>query len=122
MLGFLRIIPAAIFAAGAAGFASAETLTAIPEQPLQAVLDRAQDGDVIELAPGEYKGAIRINRRVVLAGRSGAVLNGGGTGNVVTVTAPDVTIRGVTIQGSGHDLQTMDSGVFLEKTGATRGD
>ena len=95
---FLRIIPAAIFAAGAAGFASAETLTAITEQPLQAVLDRAQDGDVIELAPGEYKGAIRINRRVLLAGRSGAVLNGGGTGNVVTVTAPDVTIRGVTIQ------------------------
>ena len=116
MLCFLRIIPAAIFAAGAAGFASAETLKAVPEQPLQAVLDRAQDGDVIELAPGEYKGAIRIDRRVVLAGRPGAVLNGGGAGNVVTVTAPDVTIRGVTIRGSGHDLQTMDSGVFLEKT------
>jgi nitrous oxidase accessory protein len=32
------------------------------------------------------------------------------------VTAPDVTIRGVTIRGSGRDLQTMDSGVFLEKT------
>ena len=88
----------------------------MPEQPLQAVLDRAQDGDVIELAPGEYKGAIRIERRVVLSGRPGAVLDGGGAGNVVTVTAPDVTIRGVTIRGSGHDLETMDSGVFLEKT------
>ena len=116
MLCLLRIIPAAIFAAGAAGFASAETLKVAPEQPLQAVLDRAQDGDVIELAPGDYKGAIRIDRRVVLTGRSGAVLDGGGAGNVVTVTAPDVTVRGVTIRGSGHDLQTMDSGVFLEKT------
>ena len=55
MLCFLRIIPTVIFAAGAAGFASAETLKVVPEQPLQAVLDRAQDGDVIELAPGEYK-------------------------------------------------------------------
>ena len=80
------------------------------------MLDRAQDGDVIELAPGEYKGAIRIDRHVVLTGRPGAVLNGGGVGSVVTVTAPDVTIRGVTIRGSGQDLQTMDSGVFLEKT------
>ena len=85
-------------------------------QPLQAVLDRAQAGDVIELAPGDYKGAIRIDRHVVLTGRPGAVLDGGGAGNVVTVTAPDVTIRGVTIRGSGRDLQTMDLGVFLEKS------
>ena len=116
MLRFSRMVPAAIFAAGLPGFAAAETIKAAPEQPLQAVLDRAQDGDVIELAPAEYKGAIRIDRRVVLAGRPGSVLVGTGAGNVVTVTAPDVTIRGVTIRGSGHDLETMDSGVFLEKT------
>jgi nitrous oxidase accessory protein len=116
MLWFLRILPAAIVAAGVPGFAAAETLKAAPEQPLQAMLDRAQDGDVIELAPGEYKGAIKIERHLVLTGRPGAVLNGGGAGSVVRVTAPDVTIRGVTIRGSGRDLQTMDSGVFLEKT------
>ena len=116
MLSFLRILPAAIFAAGVSGSAVAETLKAAPEQPLQALLDRAQDGDVIELAPGEYKGGLRIERRVVLTGRPGAVLDGGGSGNVVTVTAPDVIIRGVTIRGSGHDLQAMDSGVFLKKT------
>jgi nitrous oxidase accessory protein len=109
---FLRIFPAAILAAGIPGFAVAETIKAVPEQSLQAVLDRAQDGDVIELAPGQYNGAIRIERRVVLSGRPGAVLDGGGTGNVVTVTAPEVIIRGVTIRGSGRDLEKMDSGVF----------
>ena len=112
---FLRIIPAAIFVAGTSGSVSAETLKVVPEQVLQAALDRAQDGDVVELAPGEYKGAIRIDHRVVLTGRPGAVLVGTGGGNVVTVNSPDVTIRGVTIRGSGHDLQTMDSGIFLEK-------
>ena len=116
MRSLLHILPAAIFAAGVSGSAVAETLKAAPEQPLQALLDRAQDGDVIELAPGEYKGGLRIERRVVLTGRPGAVLDGGGSGNVVTVTAPDVIIRGVTIRGSGHDLQAMDSGVFLKKT------
>ena len=44
------------------------------------------------------------------------MLVGAGAGNVVTVNSPDVTIRGVTIRGSGHDLQTMDLGIFLEKT------
>jgi nitrous oxidase accessory protein len=116
VIRFSHIIPVAMFAAGASGSAAAETLKAVPEQPLQAMLEQARDGDVVELAAGEYKGAIRIDRRIVLSGRPGAVLNGGGSGNVVTVTAPDVTIRGLTILGSGHDLQKMDSGVFLEKT------
>jgi nitrous oxidase accessory protein len=111
-----RIAPAAILAAGISTFASAETLRAAPEQPLQAVLDRARDGDVVELDVGEYKGNFRIDRRLVLAGRPGVVLNGNGAGNVVTVTAPDVTIRGLAIKGSGRNLQTMDSGVFLEKS------
>ena len=44
------------------------------------------------------------------------MLDGGGAGNVVTVTAPDVTVRGVTVRGSGRDLQAMNSGIFLEKT------
>jgi nitrous oxidase accessory protein len=112
----LRILPAAIVAAGLSAFANAETLKAVPSEPLQAVLDRAHDGDAIELAPGEYKGAIRIGRHLVLTGRPGAVLDGGGAGNVVTVTAPDVAIRGLTVRGSGRDLQAMDSGIFLEKT------
>jgi nitrous oxidase accessory protein len=115
VLWLLRMLPAAIVAAGVPGFAVAETLKAGPEQPLQAVLDRAHEGDLIELAPGEYNGPIRIERRLVLAGRPGAVINGAGAGSVVRVTAPDVTIRGVTIRGSGRDLQAMDSGVFLEK-------
>jgi len=110
------MLPAALLAAGLSGFANAETLTAAPDRPLQALLDRARDGDVIELAPGEYRGAIRIDRALVLTGGPDAVLDGGGDGNVVTVSAPDVTIRGVTVRGSGRDLQGMNSGIFLQKT------
>jgi nitrous oxidase accessory protein len=112
----LRIIPAAILAAGASGFAGAAELAADPGQPLQAVLDRAQDGDVVTLEPGNYKGAVKIGSRIVLSGRPGAILSGGGSGNVVTVTAPDVTIRGITIRESGRDLEAMNSGIFLDKT------
>lgn len=111
-----RMLPAALVAAGLSGFAAAETLTAAPDRPLQELLDRARAGDVVELAPGEYHGAIRIDRPLVLTGGPDAVLDGVGDGNVVTVSAPDVTVRGVTVRGSGRDLQAMNSGIFLQKT------
>lgn len=110
-----RVFPAALVAAGFSGFAAAGTLTAAPDRPLQEMLDRAKDGDVVELASGVYKGTIRIDRSVILSGSAGAVLDGDGTGNVITVTAPDVALRGLTVRGSGNDLQAMNSGIFLEK-------
>jgi nitrous oxidase accessory protein len=112
----LRILPAAIFAAGVFDPAMAAELKVNADQPLQAVLDRAQAGDVIRLEPGVYRGAFRVDRRLILAGQVGTVLEGTGVGNVVTVTAPDVVVRGATIRDSGRNLQTMDSGIFLEKT------
>ncbi|MBR0927709.1 nitrous oxide reductase family maturation protein NosD [Bradyrhizobium diazoefficiens] len=110
------MFPAALVAAGLSGFASAETLTAAPGQSLQAVLDSARAGDVVALAAGEYHGAIRIDRPLQLVGNHEAVLDGDGDGNVITVSAPDVTVRGLTIRGSGRDLQAMNSGIFLQKT------
>ncbi|WXU28564.1 nitrous oxide reductase family maturation protein NosD [Bradyrhizobium symbiodeficiens] len=111
-----RMFPAALVAAGLSGFANAETLTAAPGQPLQAVLESARPGDVVKLAAGEYHGSVQIDRPLELVGTEGAVLDGDGSGNVVTVSAPDVTVRGVTIRGSGRDLQAMNSGIFLQKT------
>ncbi|WP_349631829.1 nitrous oxide reductase family maturation protein NosD [Bradyrhizobium iriomotense] len=111
-----RMFPAALAAAGVSGFASAETLTAAPDRPLQALLDGARPGDVVELAPGEYHGSLRIDRPLQLVGSRDAVLNAGGADNVITVSAPDVTVRGLTIRGSGRDLQAMNSGIFLQKT------
>ncbi|WP_049820126.1 right-handed parallel beta-helix repeat-containing protein [Bradyrhizobium japonicum] len=110
------MFPAALVAAGLSGFASAETVTAAPGQSLQAVLDGARAGDVVELAPGHYRGSIRIERPLQLVGSREAVLDGDGAGNVITVSAPDVTIRGLTIRASGRDLQAMNSGIFLQKT------
>src|SRR5262245_46442775 len=110
------MFPAALVAAGFSSFADAETLTAAPDRPLQVLLDGARAGDVVELAPGEYHGSVRIDRPLELVGRQGAVLDGDGADNVITISAPDVTVRNVTIRGSGRDLQAMNSGIFLQKT------
>ena len=84
--------------------------------PLQELLDAAAPGDVLRLAPGVY-GPVRITRPVTLEGEPGAELRGPGEGSVVTILAPDVTVRGLTIHGSGSDISTMDSGVFVGKEG-----
>jgi nitrous oxidase accessory protein len=113
------IVPAALLAAGLCCAARAAQFDAVPEQSLQAVLDLAQDGDVVVLKPGIYRGAIRIDHRLTLTGRPGATVAGDGNGTVIMVSSPDVTVQGLTIQGSGRDRQTIDSGVFLEN-GAER--
>lgn len=110
------MIPAAVLAAGLSGFAQAETLTLTPGQLTQERLELAREGDVLLLAAGEHKGPLRIDRRVVLQGEPGAVLRADGEGSVISVHAPDVEIRGLTITGSGRNLQAMNSGVYLEKT------
>ncbi|MDU8941828.1 nitrous oxide reductase family maturation protein NosD [Ovoidimarina sediminis] len=79
-------------------------------------LETAQDGDVLRLAPGQYAGPVRLDRPLTLDGGGAAHIDGGGHGSVITVTAPGITVRGLTITGSGSDHETIDSGVQLERT------
>lgn len=112
----LRMLTAMLVVAGFSRVAGAAQIDATPDRHLQAVVDQAQDGDIVELAPGEYRGSLRIERPISLIAKSGATVIGDGEGSVITVIAPDVTIRGLTIRGSGRSLPAMDSAVFLAKT------
>lgn len=106
----------AVAAFAAAGPAVAGQTTVSPGEDLAAVLDRAAPGDTVSLAAGIHDGPVRIARSLVLTGEAGAVLRGSGKGSVVEVTAEDVTIRGLVIQGSGTDVPGMDSGVLARRT------
>lgn len=101
------------------GLAAAETRIVAPGDDLAAAVARAAPGDELLLAAGSHAGPLTLDRPLVLRGEPGAVLDGGGEGSVVIVTAPDVTVRGLTIRGSGSDRVAMDAGVVLEK-GAKR--
>lgn len=76
----------------------------------------APAGAILRLGPGVHAGPVVIDRPLVLEGEDGAVIEGPGRGKVVTVAAPGVTIRNLTIRGSGASLFDMDSGIFLDKT------
>ncbi|MCV2889118.1 nitrous oxide reductase family maturation protein NosD [Ruegeria aquimaris] len=79
-------------------------------------LAQAADGDTLRLAPGIYAETLVLSRSVTLDGMGQATIDGQGAGSVITVTGPDVTLRGLTVVGSGSDHDGIDSGIQLTKT------
>ncbi|MBB3020826.1 nitrous oxidase accessory protein [Microvirga lupini] len=112
----VRLGLATAFAAGLSMPAWAERIAVSVGDNPQAVVEVAADGDVVVFKAGEHRGPIRVTRRVTVEGEKGAILIGPGQGSVVTVSAPGAVVRGLTIRGSGTNLEKMDAGVFVEKT------
>lgn len=75
----------------------------------------AKAGDILRLGPGTYLGPLTIMIPLTLEGTDGTTIKGNGRGSVITVMASDVTVRGVTIIGSGSSNNTLDSAVKLPK-------
>ncbi len=91
---------------------------------LQNAIDSAQPGDTLRLISGRYFGSIKINKRLTLLGigtninsGAGSVIDGENTSHVITISAPDVIIKGLNIQHSGTVLEDEDSGIFITKKG-----
>ncbi|PVA07411.1 nitrous oxide reductase family maturation protein NosD [Thalassorhabdomicrobium marinisediminis] len=80
---------------------------------LAAAIAGAAPGDALHLRAGGYLGAVVIDRPLTLAGPPEAIIDGQGEGTVVTIDAPDVTLRGVTVTGSGRSSQDTDAGVKI---------
>ena len=97
--------------------ARADTYLVAPAVSLQAAIERAEAGDTLLLQAGIHGGPVVIDRALTLEGEAGAIIRGQGVGRVVTIAAPDVTLRGVGIRNSGDSLATEDSGVFVTKEG-----
>ncbi|MFA7432607.1 MAG: nitrous oxide reductase family maturation protein NosD [Gemmobacter sp.] len=118
----LRLFPlvCAAFAvlAGIAGPAAGTTGRVVPAEPgaLAAAIAGASPGDVLILAPGRHDGPVVLDFPLTLDGQGEARIDGNGQGSVITVTGPDVTVRGLEIVGSGSVHPVVDSGVKLDRT------
>ncbi len=91
---------------------------------LQTAIDLAQPGDTLLLATGTYTGSITIHQSLTLSGNGpnnkdiiDSIIDGEGSSHVITVSAPDVLIKGLTIQHSGSVLIDEDSGIFITDKG-----
>jgi nitrous oxidase accessory protein len=83
---------------------------------LQQVLQHAQAGDILRLAPGKHEGPVVLDKPLTLSGAGKAGITGNGTGSVVTINAPDSVVEGLELTGSGLSQKTLDAGVKLSKT------
>ncbi|MFC6688398.1 nitrous oxide reductase family maturation protein NosD [Jhaorihella thermophila] len=86
---------------------------------LAEAMKTAGAGDTLRLAPGIHAGPVTLDRPLSLVCAEDAVIDGGGQGSAVTVSAPDSMVQGCIIRGSGSSHDAIDSGVKLTK-GATR--
>lgn len=78
----------------------------------------ALPGDVLTLAPGLHAGPVALDRALTLDGQGTATIDAGSTGSVITITGSDITVRGLTLIGSGSDHDAIDSGVQITRSAA----
>ncbi len=90
-------------------------LLLVPSQDLQSLVDSAEPGGVVVVPPGVHRGPLRIDKRLTLEGRGLAVLDGGGSGTIVSAAGAPVTLRGLILRRSGDSFSDEDAGIRLEE-------
>ncbi|MCL2715023.1 MAG: nitrous oxide reductase family maturation protein NosD [Alphaproteobacteria bacterium] len=83
---------------------------------LQPLIDATVTKGVLHLKPGIYAAPGVVSRPMRIEGEPGVIVDGGGIGSILTVTADDVEIIGLTLRNSGDRHETTDSAVRLRAT------
>jgi len=82
---------------------------------IQAAITAATAGDTVDIAEGDYSGALSIPKSLSLVGAGSGLVNldisGAATANAVNIAASNVTLSGMTIQGSTSNT-TVKYGVY----------
>lgn len=80
---------------------------------LAAAVRDAAPGQAVHIPAGTYAGPVVLERPISLIADGRVVIDGGGSGDVLTVRAPDVTLRGLTLQNTGISLDKENAGVTV---------
>ncbi len=104
---------AAALALAIAGACQAATISVRPGDDLAEAVTKAQAGDVIEVARGQYRANLLIDKPLTLRGLDRPTLSGGNEGDTIRVTSPDVVIEGLIVRDSGDSLKDQNAGIYL---------
>ena len=89
-------------------------LSSLDANVLQDAIDKAPSGSILTLPSGVYRGNIVINKPLTLVGKEeGVILDAEGNGTVITVKGSFVTLKNLTIRGSGDRHEGLDAAIKL---------
>ena len=110
----------AIWGSGGASTVPGATPDAIEHDPagasfdLQTALDEAAPGSTVTVPAGEHQGSFVVRvPGVTVRGEAGALLDGMEEGSVLTIDAPDVTVRDLSVHDSGSNPVGTPSAIFV---------
>lgn len=110
---FCRLTAALALGAGLAAPAAAATWRVQPGESIQATIDRAAPGDVIEIERARYFGHLLIDKPLTLRGLDRPTIDGELKENTISVKAENVTIEGLIVTNSGGDTLYQHAGVYI---------
>lgn len=97
---------------------SAKTLTVGNDYPtISAALEKADDGDVIEVMQGEYREQIKVDRSVHIKGIDNPVIVAS-KNTIVEISSPDVVFEGFTLAYDSPGLSPDDTAIRILKGSA----
>ncbi len=86
----------------------------LASESLQALIDATPRGGVLEPPAGHYVGSVKVSKPITIDGRGEVIVDGEGSGSVITVRGSGVTLRGLRIQGSGANHDSIDAGISVK--------
>lgn len=86
------------------------------ENILQNAIDNAPEGAILKLPKGVYKGSIVIDKPLTIMGKEdGVIIDGEGTGTVITIKSSYVTLTNLHITNSGSLHHTLDAAIKVSE-------
>src|SRR3990170_3730477 len=97
----------------AGGRATAQEPATGPPPSLQQRIDQAAPGDLLVVDGGVYRETIVIDKPLSLIGNNRPVIDGGSTGDVVTILADDVTLSGFEVRASSRVMSREPAAIKI---------
>lgn len=112
------LLVGALFGSRQAQAQAKGTVITISADELATAVANANPGDTLKVIGGVYQGSLLIDKPLTLIGKDWPVIDGENEGTVVSIAAPDVTLRSFLIKNSGQSLANENSGISVEAENA----
>ena len=80
---------------------------------LQSAINKAKPNSIIELGDGIYEGGITISKPLKIIGKKDAkvIIKNSNIGTIINIKSSNILLQNLTIKGSGHRKEVLDSGI-----------